>query len=233
MARCRKRTRSRTRIGGFHVNHSRYSGYTFSLLICLPLPSPSVVTGRSAQQNVVPLPKLGSPRFTGSPTTWRSGARIGRGNRAETPVFRESGFPERSDFPIAGPAVPAGGYARGVAGGFGRLLLFPGPSLAPSGTVTFPVQSAAEASADTTPSPCGTIPSIAQAYSFNVTMIPKTGEVAFVTVWPSSSPEPAVSTINDGQGVSPGERGHCSGGIAQQQVNVVSLRPATTDIVST
>jgi hypothetical protein len=61
---------------------------------------------------------------------------------------------------------------RGAAANFNGIAPFSGPSIGATATVTFPVQSATEASTDTTPAPCGTIPSIAQAYSLNLTVVP-------------------------------------------------------------
>src|SRR5579863_4310974 len=79
---------------------------------------------------------------------------------------------------------------------------FSGPSIGPMTTVTFPVQSTAEASADTEPAPCGTIPSIAQAYSLNLTLVPAGGgRVNYVSLWPSGYPQPFVSTLDDTQGL--------------------------------
>src|SRR5579862_8253557 len=76
---------------------------------------------------------------------------------------------------------------RGPSANFNGISPFSGPSIAPMTTVTFPVQSAAEASANTAPAPCGTIPSIAQAYSFNVTVVPHTpsGAVDYISMWPA------------------------------------------------
>jgi hypothetical protein len=94
------------------------------------------------------------------------------------------------------------------------------------------VQSAAEATADTTPTPCGTIPSIAQAYSFNITAIPKTsGGIAFVTIWPSGGAQPAVSTINDGQGVILANAAIVPAGTPSGGVNVINSGPATMDLI--
>src|SRR5262249_38541153 len=42
---------------------------------------------------------------------------------------------------------------------------------------------------------CG-IPASATAYSLNVTVVPKTGVLGFLTVWPSGQPQPNVSTLN-------------------------------------
>lgn len=48
------------------------------------------------------------------------------------------------------------------------------------------------------PGTCG-IPSNAQAYSFNITVVPP-GSVAYLTVWPAGQTRPLVSTLNDGTG---------------------------------
>ncbi len=47
-------------------------------------------------------------------------------------------------------------------------------------------------------SACG-IPSTAQAYSLNITAVPN-GPLGYVTVWPSGQLQPAVSTLNSGDG---------------------------------
>jgi hypothetical protein len=121
---------------------------------------------------------------------------------------------------------------RGVPAGFNGISPFSGPSLQPSSTVTFPVQSAAEAAADTTPTPCGTIPSIAQAYSFNITVIPKTaGGVAFLSIWPSGASQPAVSTINDGQGQIVANAAIVPAGTPDGGVSVFNSGPATMDLI--
>jgi hypothetical protein len=43
------------------------------------------------------------------------------------------------------------------------------------------------------------IPATAQAYSLNITVIPP-GTLDYLTVWPTGSPMPVVSTLNDTQG---------------------------------
>ena len=93
---------------------------------------------------------------------------------------------------------------RGPSAGFDGISPSSGPSIASGATVTFPVQTAAEASANTSPAPCGTIPSSAQAYSLNLTVVPDTvstdaypGMINFVTIWPAGVAQPTVSTLND------------------------------------
>ena len=61
--------------------------------------------------------------------------------------------------------------------------LLGGPSMAANQQRSFPVQSA-----------CG-IPPTAQAYSLNVTVVPQ-GYLGYLTVWPTGSPKPFVSTLN-------------------------------------
>jgi hypothetical protein len=101
---------------------------------------------------------------------------------------------------------------RGMAANFNGITPFSGPSIAAMSTVTFPVQSSAEASADTTPAPCGTIPSIAQAYSLNLTVVPVAGgAVDYISMWPSGYSQPFVATLNDPQGAIRGQCRYCAG----------------------
>jgi hypothetical protein len=67
---------------------------------------------------------------------------------------------------------------RNSAGTFG------GPEMTAGSTRTFPVPS----------SSCG-IPSTAQGYSFNVTVVPAAA-LQYLTIWPAGSTQPNVSTLN-------------------------------------
>src|SRR5262249_29657550 len=49
------------------------------------------------------------------------------------------------------------------------------------------------------PTHCG-IPSSAQAYSFNVAVLPTHAELDYLTVWPRGLSRPVVSTLNDPTG---------------------------------
>ena len=62
---------------------------------------------------------------------------------------------------------------------------FAGPALAPSVSRSFPVLS----------SVCG-IPANAQAYALNLTAIPSTGTLGFLSAWPAGLPQPGSSTLN-------------------------------------
>jgi hypothetical protein len=210
---------------------SKYSARAVSLLGFLPLLLPVVLTGQTAQ--VVPLTNWAAPLY------WQPNqAEMAERAKAEA----AGGVTPRIEFSASQVSPSALTFiaitpcrlvdTRGVAAGFNGLTPFSGPSLAPSTSVAFPVQSAAEATADTTPTPCGTIPSIAQAYSFNITVVPKTaGGVAFVTVWPSGSAQPAVSTINDGQGQILANAAIVPAGTPSGGVSVFNSGPATTDVI--
>jgi hypothetical protein len=67
----------------------------------------------------------------------------------------------------------------GFTGAFGP------PSLVGAATRTFPIQSSSTCS----------IPAIAQAYSFNITLV-SFSFVDFITVWPTGQPRPTASTLN-------------------------------------
>ena len=71
----------------------------------------------------------------------------------------------------------------GFTGNFGP------PSLVGAASRTFPIQSSTRC----------TIPAIAQAYSFNVTVVPP-GVLGFVTVYPTGATLPNASTLNSLQG---------------------------------
>ncbi len=90
---------------------------------------------------------------------------------------------------------------RGVPANFNGIAPFSGPSIPAMTTATFPVQSGSGASTHTEPAPCGMIPSIAQAYSLNLTVVPVTGgAVDYISMWPSGYSQPFVATLNDPQG---------------------------------
>jgi hypothetical protein len=208
--------------------HSKYSGRAVSLPVFLPLLFvPILLTGQTTQENLVPLKNWAAPLY------WHP-------NQAERETAVRTG-------PEIRPMVTAISTSaltlvaitpcrlvdtRGIPAGFNGLSPFSGPSFAPSSTVTFPVQSAAEALADTTPTPCGTIPAIAQAYSFNITVIPKTaGGVAFLSIWPSGTSQPAVSTINDGQGEILANAAIVPAGTPSGGISVFNSGPAAMDLI--
>ena len=90
-------------------------------------------------------------------------------------------FGQLSFYPVT-PCRVADTRGNGFAGAFG-----PPTPLAMSIT-SFPI-----------PQSACLIPATAQAYSLNVTVVPA-GTLDYLTIWPTGSPMPVVSTLNDTQG---------------------------------
>jgi hypothetical protein len=121
---------------------------------------------------------------------------------------------------------------RGAAAGFNGMNPFAGPSILAMGTLTIPVQSPSEASADTLPAPCGVIPSTAQAYSFNLTVVPADGgAVDYVSMWPAGSPKPFVSTLDDPEGLIVANAAIVPAGAFSGGVSVFNAGPSTADVI--
>ncbi len=72
---------------------------------------------------------------------------------------------------------------RGTQGPFG------GPYLAGGTTRSFAIPQSA----------CG-IPNLASAYSLNITVVPRTRNLGFLTIWPTGEDQPLVSTLNSPDG---------------------------------
>jgi hypothetical protein len=200
-----------------------HSSRTLSLLVFLPmLFLPVALTGQTAQKLVVPLRNWAAPPY------WQPS----QADREAAPGIRPFAT-QTSTSALTFVAIAPCRLVdtRGLPAGFTGVSPFSGPSFTPSSTVTFPVQSTAE-TMTTTPSPCGTIPSAAQAYSFNITVIPKTaGGVAFLTVWPSGGTQPGVSTINDGQGDILANAAIVPAGTPNGGVSVFNSGPAAMDLI--
>jgi hypothetical protein len=205
------------------VIYSKYSGRAVCILVFLPL----MLAAQSAQENVVPLKNWATPLY------WHP-------NQAE----KEAVAKPAPQFQLSTNAVSTTALTfvaitpcrlvdtRGAGGGFNGDTPFSGPSLAAAATATFPVQSSTEATANTAPAPCGVIPSIAQAYSFNLTVVPHAGgAVNYVTIWPAGSPQPYVATLNDLQGLIVGNAAIVAAGTPMGGVSVFNYGPATIDVV--
>src|SRR5580658_5890887 len=121
---------------------------------------------------------------------------------------------------------------RGAAAGFVGMEPFSGPSVPGGGIVTFPVQSALEAIANSAPAPCGVIPSLAGAYSVNVTVAPRGGgAVNYLSLWAAGSAQPKVATLNDPQGLIVASSAVVGAGILSGGVSLYNSGPATTDVI--
>ena len=116
---------------------------------------------------------------------------------------------------------------RGASAGFIGSTPFNGPFIHAGQTVAFPVQSATE-TGTTAPSPCGAIPSIAQAYSLNLTIVPHPfgTPVNYVTMWPAGATIPQVSTLNDQPGTVAANAAIVPAGTPNGGINVFAYGPA-------
>ena len=101
---------------------------------------------------------------------------------------------------------------QGFTGAFGP------PSLAGGQSRSFPIQS----------SPNCAIPSVAQAYSFNVTVVPP-GPLGFITVYPTGQSVPLAATLNSLQGFIVGNAAIAPAGTGNGAVSVYASD--NTDLV--
>ncbi len=171
--------------------------YTARIISLLVLASAAMTAQVARQENVVPLKNWPTP------LSWQP-------NQAESQALSQRAVPQLQ---FSANAVSTNALTfvaitpcrlvdtRGAAAGFNGADPFAGPSIASKATLTFPVQSPTEATANTEPAPCGVIPSIAEAYSFNVTVVPVAGgAVDYISIWPAGSAQPFVATLDDPQG---------------------------------
>jgi Chaperone of endosialidase len=210
------------------VMYSKYSGCVVSLLVVLPM----ILTAQRAQENVVLLKNWSTPLYW-HPNQVESEAAAQALPRSAAPQFQLSpsaASPNALTFVAITPCRLVD--TRGSGGGFDGIAPFSGSSILGATAVTFPVQSATEAMTNTTPAPCGVIPAIAEAYSFNLTVIPQGGgEVGYVTLWPANATQPVVATLNDRQGLIVDNAAIVAAGTPSGGVSVYNSGPTTIDVV--
>jgi len=190
--------------------------------------------GQRAQENSVPLKNWATPLYWQANHAEREAGPVGSSVKA-APQLKFSANAVSDTALIFVAITPCRLVdTRGASAGFNGVSPFSGPSIASTTTVTFPVQSPTEASADTEPAPCGVIPSIAQAYSLNLTVVPA-GRVNYVTMWPAGSTQPFVSTLDDPQGAIISNAAIVPAGPTSSPgyggISVYNNGPSTTDVV--
>ena len=154
-------------------------GLTLFLVALIPLALAAQVT---REHEPVPLKPWPAPLY------WQPALSEVRANASQTenaiPSITPPSLPSSLVFVAMTPCRVVDTRAgQGFSGAFGPPFLVGGASR------TFPIQSSTNC----------TIPSIAQAYSFNVTVVPS-GLLGFVTVFPTGTPLPNASTLNSLQG---------------------------------
>jgi hypothetical protein len=196
---------------------------SFLPLLFLPL----ALLGQKAQEKVVPLRNWQTPLY------WQANQAEREGTVRAVPQLQFSAN-ALSTTPLTFVAITPCRLVdtRGAAAGFNGITPFSGPPIPGGGTLTIPVQSAAEATANTAPAPCGVIPSIAQAYSLNVTVVPAGGgSVGYLSLWPAGSLQPVVASLNDTQGLIVANAAIVPAGTPSGGISVFNDGPATTDVV--
>jgi hypothetical protein len=208
------------------VIHSKYAGRAASLLVVLPM----VLTAQKVQ-DVVPLKNWSTPLYWQPNQTERESTAAGTSQKGGAQIVFSANAVSTNALTFV--AITPCRLVDTRGGAFNGMTPFSGPSIGPMATVTFPVQSTAEASADTEPAPCGIIPSIAQAYSFNVTVVPHTalGAVDYISMWPAGGTQPYVSSVDDPQGLIVANAAIVPAGTPSGGISVFNYGPTATDLV--
>jgi hypothetical protein len=213
------------------------SGAIATLLVVLP----TVLTGQKAPMNAVPLKNWATPLYWQPNQAERETFSQASSQKAAPQIVFSSNATSNTALVFVAITPCRLVDTRGSGGGFVGVTPFDGPSLAAGGTMTVPVQSSSQTST-TAPAPCGAIPSIAQAYSFNLTVVPTGvsgsspgGAVDFVSIWPAGATRPIVATLNDPGGLIAANAAIVPAGPTGSPnyggVDVFNNGPSSTDIV--
>lgn len=187
---------------------------------------PIVLTAQSARENAVPLKNWAAPLYWQPSATEKGISGTGRQSAAQLQFSANAVSSDALIFVAVTPCRLVD--TRGSAAGFNGINPFSGPFIPAGGTATFPVQSSIEATTNTTPAPCGVIPSTAQAYSVNLTVVPHPlgTPVNFVTMWPAGAAIPTVSTLDDQQGAIVANAAIVPAGAPSGGISVYAYGPA-------
>ncbi len=134
------------------------------------------------REDSIPLKNWVAPMYWRAPAVDESGGvtLIGAADSeaAKRTVERSANTLEELVFVAVQPCRPVD--TRGQSGAFGP------PIMGSGGTRDFPVSASTK---------CSGLPANVKAYSLNVTVVPS-GPLSFLTLWPTGSPKPLVSTLN-------------------------------------
>jgi hypothetical protein len=204
--------------GEIEVISSKYSGLAVSLLVALPV----ILSAQSARDPVVPLKNWDTPLYWHPNPTERSAA------GKPVPQILIPPVPQTNlTFVAMTPCRLVD--TRGAAQGFDGIAPFSGPSITASQTVAFPILTYNQ---NTTPAPCGTLPTMARAYSLNVTIVPlAAAPVVYVEVWPDGAPQPSVSTLDDPLGTVVANSMIVAAGAPDGGINVFNHGPGTINVI--
>ena len=171
-------------------------------------------------RDVVPLKNWSNPLY------WRASRAEREGAAAPTPQLQFSPSQVSTDALSFVAITPCRLVdTRGTTTGFSSGAPYNAP-VAAAGTLTIPVQ------ADANNAACGFIPSNAEAYSLNVTLIPvASGEVNFLSIWPAGATQPVVATMNDKTGLILANAAIVPAGTPSGGISVFNSGPSATNVV--
>jgi hypothetical protein len=187
-----------------------------------------LLAAQRPQENVIPLKNWATPLY------WHSSQAEKEPAGNPVPLLQFSGNAVSTDALSFVAITPCRLVdTRGVAASFnGAIVPFSGPSIPAATTVMFPVRSIAESDANTTPAPCGVIPSNAQAYSLNLGVIPQSAAtVGFVTLWPAGATQPVIATVGSPQGLIASNAAIVPAGTPLGGISLYNSGPATIDVI--
>ena len=200
------------------------SNRTVPVVSLLVLTSMALTAQVARQQPAVPLKNWSTPQY------WIPNQAEREAVRKAQPQLTESVSASTLNFVATTPCRLVD--TRGIAAGFNGIAPFSGPSITAAATLTIPVQSATEASTNTEPAPCGVIPSTAQGYSLNITVVPAGGgRVNYISLWPAGESQPFVSTLDDPQGAIVANAAIVAAGSPTGGISVYNAGPATADVI--
>lgn len=210
--------------GDIPVTDSKHSARALSILVFLPTVFlPTMLVAQRAAENSVPLKTWTNPLY------WQPNQAEKTATAKIAPSLQFPGNAVSSDA-LSFVAITPCRLMDTRGGAFNGTGTFAPGQIASGATLTIDVQ--ATTGLPTEPAPCGEIPAIAEAYSFNITVVPHAaGAVDYITVWPDGTSKPFVATLNDPQGANVANAAIIAAGTPTGAIQIYNSGPSATDVV--
>ncbi len=201
------------------MTDSKHSRRALSILVFLP----TMLVAQRAAENSVPLKTWTNPLY------WQPNQAEKTATAKIAPSLQFPGNAVSADA-LSFVAITPCRLMDTRGGAFNGTGTFAPGQIASGATLTIDVQ--ATTGLPTEPAPCGIIPAIAEAYSFNITVVPHAaGAVDYITVWPDGSSKPFVATLNDPQGANAANAAIIAAGTPTGAIQIYNSGPSATDVV--
>ena len=206
------------------MTDSKHSPRALSILVFLPTVFlPTMLVAQRAAENSVPLKTWTNPLY------WQPNQAEKTATAKIAPSLQFPGNAVSADA-LSFVAITPCRLMDTRGGAFNGTGTFAPGQIASGATLTIDVQ--ATTGLPTEPAPCGIIPAIAEAYSFNITVVPHAaGAVDYITVWPDGSSKPFVATLNDPQGANAANAAIIAAGTPTGAIQIYNSGPSATDVV--